>query len=94
MRELVRQRASVVFMALVLITGFSFWLTVGHGGALFKEVQSVVWAQVICLALLKVRWVLLDFMELRSAPIKLRLLFEGWVAGLAAALILTNSLLG
>jgi hypothetical protein len=90
MRELVRQRASVVFMALVLITGFSFWLTAGHGGALFDEAQSVVWAQVILLALLKVRWVLLDFMELRSAPIKLRLLFEGWVVALGAALILTN----
>jgi len=45
---------------------------------------------VIFLAFLKVRWVLLDFMELRSAPTKLRLLFEAWVIGVAACLNLTT----
>lgn len=90
MRELVCQRATVTFALLVLVTGISFWLTVGHGAATLHEAQSVVWAQVVFLAFVKVRWVLLDFMELRSAPIKLRLLFEVWVIGVAALLLLTN----
>ncbi len=90
MRELVSQRATVVFGLLVFITGISFWLTAGHGAAGLRETQTLVWTQVIFLAFVKVRWVLLDFMELRSAPNKLRLLFEAWVVGVAAFLILAN----
>ena len=90
MRELVYQRATVIFALLVMITGYSFWLTAGHGGAGLHEARSIVWAQVIFLAFLKVRWVLLDFMELRSAPTKLRLLFAAWVIGVAVCLILTT----
>lgn len=90
MRELVYQRATVAFALLVLVTGISFWLTVGHGSETLNESQSAVWTTVIVLAFIKVRWVLLDFMELRSAPIKLRLLFEAWAIGVAAVLILTG----
>lgn len=90
MKELVYQRATVIFTLLVMVTGISFWLTAGHGAAVLGETQKVVWTQIVFLAFLKVRWVLLDFMELRSAPIKLRLLFEVWVIGVAAFLILTT----
>ena len=90
MRELIYQRATVTFGVLVLITGISYWLTVGHGGAELHQTGSVVWTAVIVLASLKVRWVMLDFMELRSASTRLRVLCEGWVVGLAAALILIN----
>jgi hypothetical protein len=90
MRELVNQRATVTFGVLVLITGISFWLTVGHGGANLHQTGSLVWTLVIVLAALKVRWVLMDFMEVRSAPVKLRLLCEAWVVGLTAALVLIN----
>ena len=90
MRELVYQRATVIFALLVTVTGISFWLTAGHGAASLRETPKVVWTQIIFLAFLKVRWVLLDFMELRSAPIKLRLLFEAWVVGVAAFLILAD----
>jgi heme/copper-type cytochrome/quinol oxidase subunit 4 len=90
MKELVYQRATVIFALLLLVTGISFWLTVGHGAANFHEAKSVIWTQVIILAFVKVRWVLLDFMELRSAPMKLRVLFEAWVTGVAAFLVLTD----
>jgi Prokaryotic Cytochrome C oxidase subunit IV len=94
MRELINQRASYIFGVLVLIACFSFWLTAGHGAAGWHEAQSIIWAQIIVLACLKVRWILLDFMELRTAPIKLRLLFEFWVVALGAALISINWLVG
>jgi hypothetical protein len=42
---------------------------------------------VIVLAFIKVRWILLEFMQLRSGPIKLRLLFEAFVVFVAAMLI-------
>jgi Prokaryotic Cytochrome C oxidase subunit IV len=90
MRELVNQRATVIFGVLVLLTCISFWLTVGHGGAELHQSGSVIWTLVIVLASLKVRWVMLDFMELRSAPTTLRLLCESWVIGVGAFLIATT----
>jgi heme/copper-type cytochrome/quinol oxidase subunit 4 len=86
-RDLVRQRATVSFALLLIVTLLSYWLTVGHGGSALDEGQSLVWTLVIVLAFIKVRWVLLDFMELRSAPIGLRLLYEAWGVGVAAGLI-------
>ena len=65
MRELANQRATGILAILVLLTGISFWLTVGHGGASLHQGGSIVWPLVIVLASLKVRWVMLDFMELR-----------------------------
>ncbi|MGZ5365601.1 MAG: cytochrome C oxidase subunit IV family protein [Mycobacterium sp.] len=89
MKELVRQRATVSFALLLIVTLASFWLTVGHGGNTLSEGQASVWTLVIVLAFIKVRWVMLDFMELRSAPIKLRVLYEAWGVGVAAVLIAT-----
>ncbi len=94
MKELVNQRATVSFALLVVITVVSFWLTVGHGGAFLGDTGKVLFASVIVLAFVKVRWVMLDFMELRDAPLKLRALFEFWVVGVAAALIITNFVVG
>lgn len=89
MQELLRQRATVSFALLLTVTLVSFWLTVGHGGSTLSEGESIVWTQVIVLAFIKVRWVMLDFMELRAAPIKLRALYEAWGISVAAFLIAT-----
>ncbi len=94
MKELINQRATYIFAALVLLTGLGFWLTAGRGAADLHEAQSIIWAQVVVLACVKVRWILLDFMELRTAPLKLRLLFEAWVVFLGAALISINWFVG
>jgi heme/copper-type cytochrome/quinol oxidase subunit 4 len=90
MKELAYQRATIIFALLILVTGISFWLTAGHGAAGLGETQKVVWTQIIFLAFVKVRWVLLDFMELRSAPVKLRAVSEAWVIVVAAVLILID----
>lgn len=94
MKELVNQRATYTFGLLVLITTLSLWLTAGHGAALFHEGEAVLWTQIIVLAFLKVRWILLDFMELRTAPMKLRLTFELWALAVAGTLIVTNLAVG
>jgi hypothetical protein len=64
-------------------------LTVGHGSSVLGEGASIIWTQVIVLAFIKVRWVMLDFMELRTAPLRLRALYEGWAIVVAAFLITT-----
>lgn len=88
MRELVRQRATVSFALMLLVTLISFWLTAGRGGsALLDEGHALIWTQVVLLAFIKVRWVMLDFMELRSAPRTLRAIYEAWTVGVAALLI-------
>lgn len=43
---------------------------------------------VLLLMALKLRWVLLDFMELRHAPWHWRMAAEGWTAALTAVLML------
>ena len=94
MKELINQRATYIFAALVVLTGLAYWLTAGRGAAGLHEAQNIIWAQVIFLACVKVRWVLLDFMELRTAPLKLRMLFEFWVVVMGAALISINWFVG
>lgn len=89
MQELVRQRATVSFALMVVVTLVSFWLTVGHGSSVFGESMAIIWTQIIVLAFIKVRWVMLDFMELRAAPVTLRALYEGWAVLVAAFLITT-----
>lgn len=42
---------------------------------------------ILVLAFVKVRLVVLDLMEIRNAPLPLRLLLEGWIAGVCVAMI-------
>jgi len=77
-----RDRLAVVWVALVAATIASTWV-------LSKDAfgPSVAVVGMFGLAALKVRYVMLDFMELRSAPLAARVVFEGWVV-LVTALIL------
>lgn len=94
MRAVVNQRATYILAALVLLSGLGFWLTAARGAAGLRESPSIIWTQVIVLACIKVRWIMLDFMELRNAPVKLRLLFESWVVALGAVLISIDWIVG
>jgi hypothetical protein len=82
--EVINQRATYIFAALVALTGLGYLVTG------LPEAEPIIWALVTILACVKVRWVLLDFMEVRTAPRKLRLLFEGWVVVLGGSLIAIN----
>lgn len=78
---LVRDRVTWVWAVLVVVTLLSFWLGTDHGLS-STTARSLL---IIVLALVKVRFVGLYFMELRTAPVWLRAAFEGWclVVGLA-----------
>lgn len=77
-----RSRLIVVWTALMLATGLS-WL-LGHSPIEYPRLSGSV---VLAIAFLKVRFVGLDFMELRQAPATLRWVFEGWVFLTCAAVI-------
>jgi Prokaryotic Cytochrome C oxidase subunit IV len=79
-------RLTIVWLFLMMATAVS-WL-IGHGSVDDHRLASV---GVIALAFVKVRYIGLDFMELRFAPRALRIAFEGWVLAVGGVLILMTA---
>ncbi|MEC9357984.1 MAG: cytochrome C oxidase subunit IV family protein [Pseudomonadota bacterium] len=79
--------ATVVWIVLMAMTAVS-WL-LGSPPADGAEVDSRVYATVgiLLVSFLKVRLVILYFMDVRDAPMPLRLVCEGWTIGLALILV-------
>ncbi|MGQ0466965.1 MAG: cytochrome C oxidase subunit IV family protein [Sporichthyaceae bacterium] len=75
-------RLTIVWAALMAATCVSTWL-------LSKDAfsPSVAVVGMFGLAALKVRYVMLDFMELRHAPIAARVVFEGWIVVVTALIL-------
>jgi len=80
---LLRSRITIVWLLLLAATLLSWEL--GHGFALSSP--QLIRAAVISVAFIKVRYVILDFMEIRNAPLAMRLVAELWVLLVAATLI-------
>jgi hypothetical protein len=70
---LLRSRISLVWLALVVATLISW--RVGTDNGLHPHLASTI---VLLVAFLKVRFVGAYFMELRDAPLPLRLIFDGY----------------
>lgn len=89
-----RYPATIVWLILVSLTMTSWWLGTE------REVQAsgpqmAVTMGVIILAFIKVRLILFQFMEVRSAPRLLRGICDGWVIGMCVLLLtLIGSLQG
>jgi heme/copper-type cytochrome/quinol oxidase subunit 4 len=77
-----RERVTWVWLALVVLTGVTTW-------GLSKDVISPTVAVVgtFLIAAVKVRYVVLDFMELRNAPIPVRAAFEAWPVVVSAIIL-------
>ena len=78
--ELVRNRSGVSWLVLVAATLASWLVGADHGTG------STVAVLVLAIAAVKIRLVGLDFMELRHAPIPLRVAFEVYCVALWAVL--------
>ena len=85
MTGLFRHRTTVVWAALVAITCVSWALGASHG--LGAGGVTAATAAVLALAFLKVRYVGLEFMELRHADAVLRIAFELWVLLVGATVV-------
>jgi heme/copper-type cytochrome/quinol oxidase subunit 4 len=79
---LIRERLTVVWIVLMTATVVSTWV---FSKDAFSPAVAVVGTFLI--AALKVRFVMLDFMELREAPVPVRVAFESWI-GVVTLLIL------
>jgi len=84
MAAMIGIRVTFVWMVLVLATGLS-WLF-GHGFG-FEEDDHYATAAILVITFVKIRLVFLDFMELRTAPLPLRITFEVWAFIACATLI-------
>jgi len=73
-RPVARERVTIVWIGLMAATCISTWL-------LSKDAVSprIGVLGIFLLAAIKIRFVMLDFMELRDAPIRVRLAFETWI---------------
>jgi len=81
--HLLRSRVTAIWLLLIAATVCS--LLLGTDNLIHAaKLASVL---VIVVAFLKVRFVGLYFMELRSAPIQLRLIFEGYCLVVCAGLV-------
>jgi hypothetical protein len=78
---LLRERVTWVWLGLMVLTCVTTW---GLSKELFSPAVAVVG---IFIAALKVRYVMLDFMELRRAPVPVRVAFEAWPIVVAAMIL-------
>lgn len=77
-----RDLLTLVWLGLVLATATTWWVGADHGLGRGDAAALLV----IAIAFVKVRFVGLHFMELRTAPRALRLAFEGYLVVTAVTL--------
>jgi heme/copper-type cytochrome/quinol oxidase subunit 4 len=80
--NLLKRHASLIWLLLMAATVVTTWVLAKD--AFSARVGTVA---IFAIAAYKVRLVLLDFMELRHAPLPLRLAFEAWVLVATAAVV-------
>lgn len=78
--QLIRNRAGATWLLLVAATVVSWAVGAEHGTG------SAVAVVVLAIAAVKARLIGLDFMELRSAPVPLRVVFEVYCVAIWAVL--------
>ena len=84
MPSLLRRKITFVWLVLILATTLSWQL--GHGFG-FGDRYTYATVAIVIIAFVKVRLVFLEFMELRHAPLPLRLAFESWAVVAGSAII-------
>jgi len=75
---------SAVWMLLMLATCASTWWLSMDGIA-----PTTVTVLILAIAAIKVRLIMINFMELGRAPVRWRLLFEAWTVACTAVILIT-----
>lgn len=77
-----RARVTWVWLALIVATCATTW---GLSKDLFSAPVAV--AGIFLIAAVKVRYVIIDFMELRHAPTPVRLMAQVWIGGVTIMIL-------
>jgi hypothetical protein len=83
MQALLQTRVTLVWLLLVGATVLSWEM--GHGAG-FHELRYASVA-IIIVAFIKVRFVIMEFMEIRTAPLFMRVIAQVWLVAICATLI-------
>ena len=81
------KRLAIVWLVLTLMTLAYVWLDRSADDDGMLRASTVVTVSAIVIALVKVRIIFREFMEVRHAPVLLRRLTDGWVVLMAACLL-------
>ncbi len=84
--ELIKHPATLVWTLLMIATAISWWLG-ADGGTVKSLTIPTLTIALIVIAFIKVRFVIHYFMEIRHAPLALRLVCDAWVIGVCVAII-------
>lgn len=76
-------RLTIVWLALSALTVSAWWIGDTHGHAGFNASVPIT-LSVLAMAFIKIRLVIQDFMEVRTAPLWLRFATELWLVTLFA----------
>ena len=79
-------KASLIYLCLVILTIFSWWLADGYIPENLNAYEYVSMG-LLLVAFFKVRLVIMHFMEISTAPLLLRVIFETWVIVVATVTI-------
>ena len=86
MTTLLRHPATPIGVLLMVATSLSWWL--GTGSSIESALDyRYVSTTLLLIAFVKVRFVIRHFMEVRTAPLALRLISDAWVIGVCGAII-------
>jgi heme/copper-type cytochrome/quinol oxidase subunit 4 len=80
--RLLRERVTIVWFVLMAATCISTWLL---SKSAFSPAVAVV--GIFLIAGIKIRFVMLDFMELRDSPIPVRVAFEAWIVAVTCVIL-------
>jgi heme/copper-type cytochrome/quinol oxidase subunit 4 len=80
--SVLRERVTWVWLGLMVLTCFTTW---GLSKDLFSPAVAVV--GIFLIAAVKVSYVMLDFMELRYAPLPVRVAFQAWPVVVAVMIL-------
>ncbi|WP_101946335.1 cytochrome C oxidase subunit IV family protein [Mycobacterium sp. 3519A] len=81
------KRLAVVWLVLTVMTLAYVWLDRSADDDGMLKASTVVTVSAIVIALVKVRIIFREFMEVRHAPVLLRRLTDGWVVLMAVCLL-------
>ena len=88
MISLLAKPVSAVWLLLMLATGLSWWLGLDQGAAADQQGDyRYISSSLIIIAFIKVRIVIRYFMEVRQAPLALKLVCDAWVVLVCGTII-------
>lgn len=84
--QMFANRLTLTWLLLSVITIINWQLGADHAGQTF-HLDSAITAAVIAFALIKMRFIMREFMEVRTAPAIVKWITDGWLVATFAVLM-------